>query len=75
MHAFQPAEMRKPIEAGMAIANETKRAGESALREKDIRRFGLAVSVVFIAITIAAIWFLLRRIETDAGVMDAEAPK
>src|SRR5207248_10578305 len=49
LHAFQPEEMRKPIEAGIGIANETLRAGESALREKDIRRFGLAVSVVFIS--------------------------
>ncbi len=78
MHAFQPAEMRKPIEAGMAIANETQRAGEAALREKDIRRLGLAVSVLFIAITIAALWILLRRIETNegaGGAVDAQAPK
>jgi nitrate/TMAO reductase-like tetraheme cytochrome c subunit len=63
MHGFKTEEMRKPIEAGMAIANETRRAGEAALREKDVRRIGLAVSVFFIAITIAAIWFLIRRLE------------
>lgn len=67
LHAFQPAEMRKPIDAGMAIANETLRAGEAALHEKDIRRFGLAASVIFIGITIAAIWMFLRRIEANGG--------
>jgi Cytochrome c3/Doubled CXXCH motif (Paired_CXXCH_1) len=63
MHSFQPEEMHKPIVAGMAIAGETLRAGEAALREKDVRRMGLAVSVVFIGITIIAIWALIRRIE------------
>ena len=63
MHAFRPEEMHKPIEAGMAIANETLRAGEAALREKDIRRLGLAISVLFVAITVGAIWLLIRRLE------------
>jgi hypothetical protein len=65
MHSFDPAEVHKPIEAGMAIANETLRAGEAAIREKDIRRFGLAVSVLLMAITVAAIWLLIRRIESN----------
>jgi hypothetical protein len=65
MHSFQPAEMQKPIEAGMAIAKETMLAGEAALHEKDIRRMGLGVSVIFIGITILAIWALIRRLETN----------
>ena len=65
LHSFQPEEMKKPIDAGIAIANQTLRAGEAALREKDFRRIGLAVSVVFIGITILAIWALIRRIETQ----------
>jgi hypothetical protein len=63
LHSFQIDEMRKPVDAGMAIANETLSAGEEALREKDFRRIGLAVSVVFIGITIIAIRVLIRRIE------------
>jgi len=65
MHGFKTEEMRKPIEAGMAIARETRRAGEAALKEKDNRRLGLAVSVFFIALTIAAIWFLIRHLEAS----------
>jgi hypothetical protein len=76
MHSFDPAEMHQPIEAGMAIANETLRAGEAAIREKDIRRFGLAVSVLLIAITVAAIWLLIRRIESNrAGSPGAGADR
>ena len=33
LHAIDPAEMRKPIDAGMAIAKETLAAGQAALRE------------------------------------------
>ncbi|MGA2182931.1 MAG: cytochrome c3 family protein [Bryobacteraceae bacterium] len=72
LHSFQPEEMHKPIEAGMAIAGETLRTGQAALKEKDFRRFGLAVSAVFIAITVAAIWLLIRRREADgSGYLDA----
>ncbi len=67
MHTFQPDEMRKPIEAGMGIADETLKAGGSALREKDIRRLGLAISATFILITVAAIWLLLRRLEAKGS--------
>jgi Cytochrome c3/Doubled CXXCH motif (Paired_CXXCH_1) len=67
MHSFQPEEMHKPILAGMAIADETLRAGEAALREKDVRRWGLAASVLFIGITIIAILILIRRIDADGA--------
>jgi len=63
LHAIDPGEMRKPIDAGMAIAKETLGAGQAALREKDFRRWGLAVSVLLIGIAILAIRFLIRRIE------------
>jgi hypothetical protein len=63
LHAIDSGEMRKPIDAGMAIAKETLAAGQAALREKDFRRWGLAVSVLLIGIAILAIRFLIRRIE------------
>ena len=67
MHSFQPEEMHEPIEAGMSIAGETLRAGQAALKEKDFRRFGLAISVLFIAITVAAIWLVIRRLEANGS--------
>ena len=48
----------------MAIANGHQKAGEVALHEKDIRRMGLAVSVLLIGIAILAIRLLLRRMES-----------
>jgi hypothetical protein len=76
LHSFQPEEMKKPIDAGMAIANQTLRAGQDALHEKDVRRMGLAMSVLFIGITILAIWALIRRIEANqAHWRGANAPE
>ena len=75
MHSFHPEEMHQPIEAGMAIAGETLRAGQAALKEKDSRRFGLAISAVFIAITVLAIWLLIRRLESDGSGYQAAPPQ
>jgi predicted CXXCH cytochrome family protein len=74
MHSFRIEEMRTPINGGMAVAAETLRAGQTALHDKDVRRMGLATSVFFIAITIAAIWLLIRRLERN-GSGYIEAPK
>jgi hypothetical protein len=63
MHGFNLEDIRKTVEAGMAIANETRQTGEAALREKDRRRLGLAVSVFLILLAVTAIWLLIRRIE------------
>jgi predicted CXXCH cytochrome family protein len=74
MHSFRIEDMSKPVEAGMGVAAETLRAGQAALHDKDVRRMGLAVSVFFIAITVAAIWLLLRRQESDgSGYIEASA--
>ena len=67
LHAIDPAEMKNPIDAGMVVAGETRAAGQAALREKDFRRWGLAVSVLLIGIAILAIRFLIRRIETNGS--------
>jgi hypothetical protein len=67
MHAFQPEDMKKPIDAGMVVADETLRAGQAALHDKDVRRLGLAVSVFFIAITVVAIFLIIRRLEANGS--------
>lgn len=65
LHTFLAAEVKKPVDAGTVIARETLDAANQALHEKDVRRIGLAFSVVFIVIAILAIWALIRRIETN----------
>jgi predicted CXXCH cytochrome family protein len=67
LHLMQPAEMRKPIDAGMAVAKETLKSGQDALHERDTRRYGLAVSVLLIAIAMIAIRSLIRRIESGGA--------
>ena len=74
LHAMEPDEMRQPIDAGMAIAKETLEAGQAALRERNYRRWGLAVSVLLIGIAILAIRFLIRRIETN-GSREVRGPQ
>ena len=49
--------------------------GQDALKEKDSRRFGLAISAVFIAITVLAIWLLIRRLESDGSGYQAAPPQ
>ncbi|HXB73695.1 MAG TPA: cytochrome c3 family protein [Candidatus Acidoferrales bacterium] len=69
LHGMQPEQMRIPIEAGMAIARETRSAGESALHERDFRRYGLGVSVILIALAILAIRSLIHRIEVHGTLL------
>jgi len=73
IHSMQLDEMRKSIEAGQAVAKETFQTGQAALREKDVRRIGLAISVVLIGIAMLAIRTLIRKIEsgtTNSGVTE-----
>lgn len=63
VHYFRVAPLRQQVEEGLRLASETQRAGEAALRERDVRRMGLAFSLVFIVITIAGLWLLLRARE------------
>jgi len=63
VHTIQPAAVASHVKEGLAIAGETYRAGENALRERDYRRLGLGVSLTAIAITIAGLWMAIRAIE------------
>ncbi len=63
IHSFQAADVAAQVKEGLAIAGETHRAGENALKERDFRRMGLAVSLAAIAVTIAGLWMAIRAIE------------
>jgi predicted CXXCH cytochrome family protein len=73
VHAFSPAEVRKPVEAGLKIAADTYRSGEQALRERDTRRLGLMVSIGAILITMLGLWLAIRNLE-GKGARKALAP-
>jgi len=63
VHTFRVAAVNQHVEEGLKLAAETQRAGEAALRERDVRRIGLAIALLAIAVTIAGLWLTLRRIE------------
>jgi predicted CXXCH cytochrome family protein len=67
VHAFNPAELRKPVDAGIAIAAETYRSGETALKERGSRRVGLAVSLIAILVTLLGLWLAIRTLEGKNG--------
>ena len=63
VHAFNTAAVDKPVKEGLAIAAETYKTGVSALRERGVRRFGLAVALTAIAFTMLGLWLAIRSIE------------
>jgi hypothetical protein len=62
VHGFAIQAVRQPVQAGVAIAAENYRAGEAALRERNIRRLGLAISLMAIVVTMAGLWLIIREL-------------
>ena len=63
VHAFNPAAVRTPVQAGLAIAAATYRSGQSALQERDARRVGLAISLLTILAVLLGLWLAIRNLE------------
>jgi hypothetical protein len=63
VHTFDVAAVKKSISDGMAIARETYRAGQTALKERDSRRIGLAISLITILVTMLGVWLVIRNLE------------
>ena len=60
VHAFRAAAVETAAGAGMTVAAETLRAGEEALKERDRRRVGLALSLITILVTMAGLRAAIR---------------
>jgi hypothetical protein len=67
VHAFDVEAVRSAAKQGFAIAGRTAGAGEQAMKERDTRRYGLALSLVFIVITMAGLRMAIRSIESERG--------
>jgi predicted CXXCH cytochrome family protein len=63
IHSFSPSEVDKSVAPGVEIAGRAHDTGLKALAEFQFRRKGLAVSLIVIAIAIAALYLKLRQIE------------
>jgi hypothetical protein len=62
IHAFNVAAMAAPVKTGLAAAAADSRAGEDAMHERDVRREGLAVSLLGVGITVAGLVLAIRRV-------------
>ena len=72
VHAFNVAAVEKTTGEGMTIAAATLRAGEEALKERDRRRYGLALSLFTILVTMAGLWLAIRSIEARTNQRSSE---
>ncbi|MBI3473453.1 MAG: cytochrome c3 family protein [Candidatus Solibacter usitatus] len=70
VHAFQVSAVEKPVNDGLAIAGETWKAGDSALKERDWRRVGLAAALVTILVTMTGLGLAIRSIERRPQAVD-----
>jgi len=63
IHSFAPAQVDAAVKPGLEVAAKARQSGLLALADFQFRRKGLAVSLLFIAIAVAAIFLKLRQIE------------
>jgi predicted CXXCH cytochrome family protein len=63
IHSFAPGQVDTVVKPGLEVAQKAHQAGLLALSDFQFRRKGLAVSLLFIAIAVAAIFLKLRQIE------------
>ncbi len=64
VHTVRLENVASLVHEGLSIADQSYRAGEQALRERDRRRLGLLVSLVTVSVAIAGLWMKLRAIES-----------
>ena len=60
VHLVSEAAAREDVGPGLAAARASRQAGEHAMKERDVRREGLLVSLVFIAMMVAGLLLLIR---------------
>lgn len=64
VHAFDPAVVQKLTDQGVEISQKAYQAGVAALHERDVRRRGLGVSLIFIVLAISGLYLKIRQIES-----------
>ena len=64
VHSFNDAEVQKLTDEGVGIAQKAYQAGVAALQERDFRRKGLGVSLIFIILVISGLYLKIRQIES-----------
>jgi hypothetical protein len=66
IHSFQAELVEQDIQEGLRFAAKNLQAGRDALRERDYRRRGLGVALIFILMTAVGLFLYIRQIESTA---------
>jgi hypothetical protein len=64
VHTFNDAEVQKLTDQGVEISQQAYQAGVVVLQERDVRRKGLGVSLVFIVLAIGGLYLKIRQSES-----------
>jgi hypothetical protein len=67
VHTFRSEDVQKLTDQGVEISQKAYGAGVAALRERDLRRKGLGLSLIFIVLAISGLYLKIRQIESRAG--------
>ena len=72
IHSFKKKLIDQDIQAGLKIAAKNLQAGQAALAERDYRRKGLGVALMFILLTVGGLFLYVRQLERDTHVQNAK---
>jgi len=67
IHSFKPELVEQDVQEGVKIATKNLQAGQTALAERDYRRKGLGLSLVFILVTVLGLFLYIRQIERPSA--------
>jgi hypothetical protein len=62
-HLARLSAVTEPVERGLSVARKSREGAVAALRERDVRRTGLFISLGFVALAIAGLVLKIRSIE------------
>jgi nitrate/TMAO reductase-like tetraheme cytochrome c subunit len=63
IHSFDPPRVQQDIDAGLKVAEKTRKDGVAALQERDYRRKGLGLSILAILAVVIGLRLYIRQIE------------
>jgi hypothetical protein len=66
IHSFSKELVNRDIQDGLNLAGKTLQAGKNALAERDYRRRGLGLAVIFILLTVVGLFLYIRQSEREA---------
>jgi hypothetical protein len=67
IHSFQAELVEHDIQEGLKVVAKNLQVGRDALRERDYRRRGLSVALIFILVTVVTLFLYIRQIESTAA--------